>query len=117
MRSEKYGQLIDRLIAKTNRGELDWKEGVYPKSFQVSFPKYSLVLRERDYTADFGREITITMLDMFGKVIDTISNLEVDAEGAEKPYRRRMADLFMAVRQQAFRADKAVEEILSELGE
>jgi hypothetical protein len=120
MQSEKYRQLVDRLIAKTDRRELAWKEGVYPESFQISFPHYSLLLREKEGTEGFENppsDITVILFDMSGKVIDTISNFEIDAEGWEKPYYPKMRDLYRMVRQQVLGADKAVEEILSELGE
>ena len=120
MRSEKYRQLIDRLIAKTDRRELAWKEGVYPDSFQVSFPNYSLLLREKERPEAFGSpppDITLALLDMSGKVIDMIYNFEIDGEGREKPYYLKMRDLFRLVRQQVLGVDKAVEEILGELGE
>jgi hypothetical protein len=120
MQSEKYRHLIDRLIAKTDSRELPWKEGVYPESFQVAFPNYSLLLREEERHEVFGSppaDIAIAVLDMSGKVIDTIYNFEIDAEGRERPYYLKMRDLFRMVRQQVLGADKAVEEILSELGE
>jgi hypothetical protein len=119
MQSEKYRQLVDRLIAKTDRHELDWKEGGYPESFQVSFPNYALLLREK-VTEGFGApppDIMLLIVDMDGTVIDTIYNFEIDADGPTKPYYLKMRDLYRMVRQQVLGADKAVEEILSELGE
>lgn len=120
MQSEKYRQLVDRLIAKTDRRELDWKEGAFPDSFQVSFPNYSLMLREKERLEGFGApppDVMLSVVDMAGSTIDTIYNFEIDAEGTTKPYYLKMRDLYRIVRQQVLGADRAVEEILSELGE
>lgn len=121
MQSEKYRQLVDKLVAKTDRHELDWKEAALRDSFQVSFPKYSLLLGEKDGPQDFSvppPDIMLSIIDMSGNVIDTIYNFEIDDEGrGERPYFLKMRDLFRTVRQQVFGADKAVQEILSELGE
>lgn len=120
MQSEKYRQLVDRLLTKTDRREVEWKEGAYPNSFQVSFPNYALLLREEDKKEGFvspSPDIMLSIVDMGGDVIDTIYNFEIDAEGRERPYYLKMRDLYRTVRQQVLGADKAVEEILSELGE
>src|ERR1700733_6717337 len=120
MQSEKYRQLVDKLMAKTERHELEWKEGAYPDSFQVSFPNYSLMLEKKERPEGFGApppDIMLSIIDMAGSVIDTIYNFEIDAEGREKPYYLKMRELHRSVRQQVLGADKAVEEILSELGE
>lgn len=120
MQSEKYRQLVDRLIVKTDRHEVEWKEGAYPESFQVSFPNYALLLREKERSQDFNApppDIMLSIIDMDGSVIDTIYNFEIDADGPERPYYLKMRDLYRIVRQQVLGADRAVEEILSELGE
>lgn len=120
MQSEKYRQLVDRLMVKTGRHEVDWKEGAYPNSFQVSFPNYALLLREKERPEGFGSpppDITLSIVDLDGNVIDTIYNFEIDGEGRERPYYLKMRDLYRMVRQQVLGADKAVEEILNELAE
>jgi hypothetical protein len=120
MQSEKYRQLVDKLAAKTDRHQLEWKEGAYPGSFQVSFPNYSLILSEKIQSEDFNippPDITMSIIDMSGSLIDEVYNFEIDAEGRERPYYRKMRDLYRMVRQQVLGADKAIETILSELGE
>ena len=120
MQSEKYRQLVDKLAAKTDRHELEWKEGAYPGSFQVSFPDYSLLLSEKVRSEGFNippPDITMSIIDMSGSVIDEIYNFEIDGEGRERPYYLKMRDLYRMVRQQVLGANKAVEAILSELGE
>lgn len=119
MQSEKYRQLVDRLVTKTERHELDWKEGAGPDSFQVAFPNYSLLLKEKERIEPFSSpppDIVLMIVDMNGNIIDTIYNFEIDIEGREKPYYLKMRDLYRIVRQHVLGADKAVEEILSELG-
>lgn len=116
MQSEKYRQLVDKLMTKTDRRELDWKEAAFPESFQVSFPNYSLLLRGKEI--GFGAlDVTLSIIDMLGSLVGTIDSLEIDVEERKGLYYLKMSDLYRAVRQQVLGADKAVEEILSELGE
>jgi hypothetical protein len=122
MQSEKYRRLVDRLIAKTDQHELDWREGVVPGSFLVSFPHYSLRLEEKEGPSEFTippPDIMMSIINMSGDIIDTVYQFEID--GDTKPDKRtyyvKMRDLYRMVRQQVLGADKAVEEILSELGE
>jgi hypothetical protein len=118
MVSEKYRKLIDRLFAHTAQRQIEWKEAVASGSFQVSFHNNSVIISERPRPdgSDFPPpDITLSILNSSGNLVDTIYNFEID-EGAERPYYLKMRDLYRMVRQQVLKADKAVDEILNELG-
>lgn len=45
MDPDKLAELVHRLINKTQAGELVWREGVRPGSYQLSFPDYSIIVQ------------------------------------------------------------------------
>ncbi len=106
MRSEKYRQLIDRLITKTDRRELAWKEGVYPDSFQVAFPNYSLtIIQRQDDRDEIFLEMSIINSD--GYTIDRFSEFDL-----EQDYHNKLYGLYHEARRQALGVDKALDDIL-----
>jgi len=108
MANERYFSILDRLIAKSRNRELDWKEGVFPQSFQVSFPNYSLTLgpQFRGNTKDY----VVTILNSEGTAIDEFSDVDL-GDG----YFAQMDELYQSARRQALGVDKALDEILQEL--
>jgi hypothetical protein len=110
MANDKYAQIVDRLIYKTNQREIEWKEGVYPGAFQVSFPNYSLTLIPREGQDD-TTDYIIGIIDSDGHTIDTFSDVDLGGD-----YYAKMAELYQNARRQALGVDKALDEILDELG-
>jgi len=109
MANEKYQQIVDRLIDRTERHEIEWKEGVTSGVFQVSFPNYSLTLGQHDMvTGSF--DYIISIIDAAGNVIDTFSDADLGGD-----YYPRMGDLYQNARRQALGVDMALDEILDEL--
>ena len=96
-------------FSKTASNELEWKEGVYSASFQVSFPNYSLTLSENQRERG-GYDYVISILDADGSIIDTFSDIDL-GEG----YYSKMVELYQNARRQALGVDKALDEILNEL--
>lgn len=125
MQSEKYRQLVDRLVEKTDRRELDWKEGVYPDSFQVSFPSQSVVLSARQMNeSDAPRqplealtiEYVISIVNESGSTVDEFSQFDLDRGQSDKhKYWDILETLYKSVRRQALSAEKVLDDLLSEL--
>src|SRR3954469_9581512 len=85
MQPEKVVQLIERLTAKTNSGELRWSEGVRIDTYQISFPDYSIIIEENtslratDPVSSFmqdksshRKEFSMRILDSRGDVVASI---------------------------------------------
>jgi hypothetical protein len=109
MANDKYYKILERLINKTENGELEWKEGVYPETFQVAFSNYSLTVGQRsgeDDTLDY----VISIRDASGNVIDTFSDVDLGSG-----YFKTMGELYENARRQALGVDKALDEILNDL--
>ena|SRR5579863_604914 len=117
MSEDRYKQLTERLIAKTDRYELDWKEGAAPHEFQVSFANYSLLLSVTDNQE--GEPLyTIEILDSQGNTLDRFSDEDLSRQkllvDGVLAY-HKMAELYKKARRQALGANKALDEILGEL--
>lgn len=103
---DKLRKLVDRLLKKTQAGELRWSETSSPESFQTSFPDYSIEVEKnkdlvllRIYNSD-GRIIE--------SVVEKVSSFRDDAEA--------LSELHDAARRQALGVEKALDDILASLG-
>src|SRR5690242_4228346 len=114
MATSKYVQVVNRLIDKTSKNELEWKETADGNGYQVAFPEYSLVLREEDV------DYIIYIINSEGVVVDQFSDVDLDRDegltGADLRYYPLMKDLFYSARRQALGVDRALDAILKELG-
>jgi hypothetical protein len=116
MESGKYKQLIERLLAKTDKNELDWKEAALPNTFQVSFADYSVTIRETPNNKG-DVDYYISILNSEGETVDSVSDVHLDGTQGAGYYFRSMGELFQNARRQALGVDKALNQILDELGE
>jgi hypothetical protein len=114
MLPEKYGQIVDRLVARTSRREIEWRETAHPEQFQVSFPNYSLTLQQRT-RRDGSVDYIISIINASGTTVDTFTDEQVDATVGGK-YFQAMGELFEQARRQALGADEALDQVLKELG-
>jgi hypothetical protein len=116
----KYLQLLDRLIKKTEAGELKWEEAAASNAFQVSFPNYAVILSEAEGESDTVDYI-VELVNSDGRVIDRFS--DVTLEGTDPSARNapghfnRMKSLFEVARRQALGVEQALDEILRQLEE
>jgi hypothetical protein len=129
MASKKYGSLVRRLVDKTNRNELGWRESPMPEVYQVSFSRYSLKISEVQEARQDS--YVISVLNSDGTVIDSFSDADLDVKPDQLglirtefsnqltvniPFSALLRDLYQKARRQALGADKALDEILNELG-
>jgi hypothetical protein len=112
MSLDKYQQLIDQLLAKTERGSLEWRETAEPDTFLSSFSNYSVILTRREHAPNYFVHI-ISILNSEGKKVDTFC----DDMGWDPGYKQQLTDLYERARRQALGADKALDEILTQLKE
>ncbi len=104
----KYEQLVDRLLTKTEAGEILWKETAEPATFQVPFPNYSITI---SYRKELLPAVIVTILNSEGKSVDSFTQFDLRDEHAGK-----LSKLYENARRKALGAEKALDEILSELG-
>jgi hypothetical protein len=97
-------------MVKTDEGQLDWRETAWPDTFQVSFNNYSITF-SRLYT-DGTLGYVGHILNFEGRTVDSFSDDDLKPEGLD-----RMAELYQKARRQALSADKALDEILSQLND
>ncbi|MCJ2091437.1 hypothetical protein MKK67_02775 [Methylobacterium sp. J-072] len=115
MNYERQKRLVERLLDRTQAGELSWQEGVRPDTFQVSFPNNSVQV----IPIDNGKlnEFQIAIIDHFGRVVDNVTNAQLDrfTPHPSGPWSSVMKELYVAARRSAFNADAAIDNILVEI--
>lgn len=124
MSLEKQWRMVQLLLEKTERGELEWKSSPIDNVFQLSFQQYTLLLRqtvseELPDTYDFR----VTLLNEDGDVADVFTDGDLISEfdGAinernMKPY-PVMTRLYEKARRRALGADHIIDKILTDLGD
>ncbi|SRR6266404_7848748 len=113
MAYEKYQRLVQKLLERTDKNELQWKETASPETFQVSFSNYSLTLSEQ--TSGSGpSDFVVTIINSAGDLVDSFSDVLLD-EGHGATYYRSMGELHQKARRQALGVDQAIDEILDDL--
>jgi hypothetical protein len=109
MSIEKYKMIVAGLAAKTEEKQIRWKETAEENTFQVSFANYSVTLSAQDHFRR-GTSYVVNILNAEGRSVDSFSD---NLDGTYEP----MAELYEKARRQALGADKALDEILTELKE
>ena len=120
MKEEKLVDLVRKIDAKTDSGELSWEKTVSDEEFQANLSNSLLRIR-REYTGSTDPDFVLTVLDKNGTELESISDAYLN-----RFWRRDivpdtafavMQRIFKAARRKALGVDKAIEGILSELGE
>lgn len=108
MITEKQKKLIEKIHTKTAQDQLDWRDTAYESGYLISFPEHTVSITEN---RDFELSLSISNLD--GKVIDIIS--EDDLDGEEKQYALYLKEIFEGARRKALNADQAIDTLLAAL--
>jgi hypothetical protein len=114
MSDPKVLQLIERLHEKTMAGTLEWEKTVEDGEFQVSFPNYSVQLKQHPDEPMY----LLTLLNDVGEIIAEVNDEDYDGPGASeglKPVYRKMKAMYERARRDVLGVDKAVDSILIEL--
>jgi hypothetical protein len=113
----KSKKLVDLLLAKTQKGEIDWQEG-FGASFQVSFRDNTVQLNWLEGRTEGSPIITVFLLNGAGETVDRFSDEDLDKdENGEVggPWFAKLKDLYTSALRHARGADKVLNAILDEL--
>lgn len=102
---EKFHRLTDRLLSLTEQGKLLWQPTAHDRSFACAFADYSVRITESGFLEPLYR---LELSDGVGRPLESVSSAE---EGLDKV----LCQLYELARRQALGADKAVEDLLSQL--
>jgi hypothetical protein len=109
----KIARIIERLLARTLRGEIKWERTAAEGVFQSSFPDYSVVVTGRTGGPGVLDEYSFEIRNSEGEVVEKVSRIQLHwqlPEAAEV-----LADLYDAARRRALSADEALDKVLQYL--
>jgi hypothetical protein len=113
----KSKKLVDLLLAKTQRGDIDWQEGFGP-SFQVSFKDNSVQLNWHEGQSEGSPIVTVVLLNGAGETVDRFSDEDLDKDEINDvggPWFTKLKELYTLALRHARGADKVLNAILDEL--
>ena len=104
-----YLEIINMLVARTSREEVDWKPTSNENIFIVNFPGFSLSM-------SYGK-ILISQLHIVDFIIRDSEGMKVDSFRVEEgePDWEKALGLYSKARKQALKIDKAIAVISDEL--
>lgn len=120
MTTPQHITLIDRLYAKSEKGEIAWAETAQEGMFAVSFPNYTVTIAEVQGENFDERDYQIAISDSTGKLVESFTDADVARGMPDVPrseFYNRMRQLHEMARRIALGADKALREILEKLEE
>jgi hypothetical protein len=116
MTSEKYLRLVSLLIKRTNENTAQWEPTSRDGVFALSLPDYTVrisIVRGGDDTQD----VTFQIVNSEGTLIDTFTDNDAAAGLSDKtPAYRDISNLYDQARRQALGVDKALDQLIEELG-
>lgn len=118
MSYEKVGKLIRSLHSTSKSGKIIWEDTEKDGTYQVSFPNYTIRIFSRinPYNPHDGNtDYVIQIINGDGDVVDEISDVDVK-EIISNSY-NVMREIHDIARRQVFGVEKALDEILSDLGD
>jgi hypothetical protein len=120
MASKQQTLLLNRLISKTNKGELEWRAGPTSESFQVALKRNSIRITQTTPELSEHALFTIDVIDSNGDIVDDFTDYDLDMMEfgeANAYYYQNMRDLFESARRRARGADKVLRDVLNELAD
>lgn len=107
---ERFRELVDRLLEKTEQGDLNWIEGSSRSAFQVHFPRYSVEIEDEE--SDF----ILRMFDQKGSLLETVVAADLDSGSPYyDKYKEKLRTLHQLARRHALNVDAALDDLLSDL--
>jgi hypothetical protein len=114
---DKLVKLVQMLQRRAASGDLKWEETVQDDYYQTAFPNYVLRIGPRPGRGN-DTDYVIQILNANNVVIEEFTDVDIDShmEGGGASF-GAMRNLHEAARRSAMGADKALDEILNELGD
>lgn len=109
-------KLIQKLHKLSRKGLIRWEEGLHDGTFQVNFASYTVSISDRG--VDDSSFFVISVFDSHGKLIDAVSDEELDRELDSKQhgsFYKIMGEIYENARRIALGADDAISSILTSL--
>lgn len=115
----KQMQLVERLLAKTSNGEVDWQTTEDDGIYQVSFGDTSLRISEVASEEHPENDFVIAIFNQTGALVESFSDSDLTIEG-DKPRKgqtwyRVMGELYRLARRTALGSEKILTDLLNRL--
>lgn len=114
MEYKKIAVLVQKLHEKTIANKLNWERTDVPNALQVSFTDYTIRLASQRVSKDQVTYV-IRIFDAGGNLVETADDDDLDEELPDSF--GTMEEMFEAARRKALGADKALDDIISQLDE
>jgi hypothetical protein len=114
---EKFLYLLGRLLEKSRKGEIPWQESAEDGAYQAAFPNYAvrILSRERRIAEGITHDYVLQIYSGEGKLLDEVDDEQL-TEQAPRSF-QGMKELHSLARGKALGVHKALDEILSALGD
>lgn len=112
MSQDKNKQLVVRLLDRTRRSKIDWKDAV-EGGFQVSLSNNTIKLQKSQ--GRNGIVYTVSLFNAVGELADAFTDEELDADENTGVWFEALREMHGLAQRYARGADKILNEILSEL--
>lgn len=106
----KIGRLVEALAKQTNEGKIRWQQTAFDGIYQVSFTNISAQISRE------GNDIWISLRNSEGLEIEKFSDVEAGQAGLQNSY-DLMGRLYETARREALGVDKAIDDLLLQLGD
>lgn len=117
MPDEKGRALVIRVCEKTANGEVPWERTPNAGVFQSSVGKYVFRLWSQGQAG--SETYHLSLRDSNGDLLETFDDEQFDKPGdaqKDSSFYKKMGDMFRIAKRQAMGVDKAIDELLDELG-
>ncbi|TFF50377.1 hypothetical protein C5609_19300 [Pseudomonas putida] len=113
MSNHKISAILDKMIQKTTKGELDWQSTEKKDTYQVVFPRYSF----RIFVIDkgFEEDVVVQIINQDGNILDSFTDADI-RDFYDQAY-AKMLSLHAAARRKAMGVEDALDELLRSLNE
>jgi hypothetical protein len=115
--NERLGKLIERLHAKTERGEIPWKkvDSAAVDGFEASFPNYTVeVARTKDQ-----QKLVLRIYNQDGDALESVFDYELRIgnirDGYDVRFENLLHETYQMARRIALGTEKAIDELISVL--
>lgn len=111
MSNRKLASIVEKLIEKTGRGELEWQVTERKDTYQVVLARFAVRIFSRE--GELGLDIVVQVFNQDGVIVEEAS--DPDMVGfLDEPF-GRMSELLEDARRSAMGVDAALDALLREL--